>query len=113
MAMAPYPEEVTPIEIREMYLELNRNESRIIHERLKGMLTFEGLLFTAVGVTATSKLFFLGFLVAVMGLLACVPWYIAVRGSYRGTSRIGDIFKAFNQSLNEKSQLPDLDAITN
>jgi hypothetical protein len=29
---------------RGVYLELNRNESRIIAERLRAMLTFEGLL---------------------------------------------------------------------
>ena len=47
---------MTPDELadRGVYLELNRNESRVIAERLRAKLTFHGLLFAAIWVAAAS-----------------------------------------------------------
>jgi hypothetical protein len=80
------PEQVAE---RSVYLELNRNESRIIAERLRAMLTFHGLLFTAVGVSAGQRLFLLALLLAFVGALLCRPWYHSVDLSYRGCAKIG------------------------
>lgn len=46
-----------PHGLRELYLERNHNESRLIAERLKSVSTFHGFLFAAVGIAATQKLF--------------------------------------------------------
>jgi len=63
---------------RAAYLELNRNESRIISERLRSMLTFHGLLFAAVGVSAGQRLFALALLLSIVGFVFCVPWFYSV-----------------------------------
>ncbi len=75
-----------------MYLELNRNESRIMVERLRALLTFHGLLLAAVGVSSGQRLFLLAFLLACVGLLLCVPWIGSVRLSYRGCENIGHTY---------------------
>jgi hypothetical protein len=82
---------LTPEQIadRDVYVELNRNESRIIAERLRGMLTFQGLLFAAVSVSAGQRLFLLTLVLATAGAVSCWPWRESVRLSYRGTEAIG------------------------
>lgn len=70
--------------VRDVYIELIRNESRILTERLRSMLTFQGLIFTAVGVAAGQRLFVLALLLAFVAGLFCVPWSHSVRLSYRG-----------------------------
>lgn len=90
---------------RSMYLELNRNESRIIAERLRAMLTFHGLLFAAVGVAAGQRLFLLALLLAFVAALLCWPWYHSVHLSYRGCVAIGS---AYNQR--KPDDAPALDA---
>jgi hypothetical protein len=101
----------TPSQLRAMYLELNRNESRVLYERLKGMLTFQGLLFAAIGVSASKQYFTIALLIAIVGGLACIPWAIAVLVSYRGEQKIGESFNAFNDGLGEDRRLPPLDAV--
>jgi hypothetical protein len=101
----------TPYQTRAMLLELNRNESRILYERLKGMLTFQGFLFTAVGVLTSHDLFFLALLVSAVGGLACIPWRVATRVSYRGLEQIGKRIAALNEKLEESSRLPPVDAV--
>lgn len=98
---------MTPEEIaeRDLYLELNRNESRIISERLRGMLTFEGLLFAAASVSAGQRLFVLAGLLAVTGALCCWPWYYAVRISYQGAAAVGAEY-----NKRKPSDAPKLDA---
>jgi hypothetical protein len=98
-------------QIRAMLLELNRNESRILYERLKGMLTFHGFLFTSVGVSASNDLFWLAIPIAAVGGLACIPWRVAVRVSYRGAEQLGKQFAELNKQLDEKKRLPPLDAV--
>ena len=83
---------------RHDYLELIRNESRIIEDRLRSMLTFQGLIFTAVGVAAGQQLFALAFLLAFVGLLFCVPWYYSVRLSYRGCSAKSQEYNKFKDN---------------
>ena len=90
---------------RSVYLELNRNESRIIAERLRAMLTFHGLLFAAVGVSAGQRLFVLALLLAFVGALFCWPWYREVLLSYDGTAKIGSKYK-----LRKPADAPGLDA---
>jgi hypothetical protein len=82
---------LTPEQIAErgVYIELNRNESRIITERLRGMLTFQGLLFAAVGVSAGQRLFLLALVLVIAGAASCWPWYKSVRLSFEGTAAIG------------------------
>src|SRR5271165_940833 len=75
-------------EERSVYLELNRNESRIIAERMRSMLTFHGFLFTAVGVSASQRLFALALVLAFLGLLVCAPWFFSVLLSYRGIASV-------------------------
>ncbi len=53
----------------------NRNESRLVVERLKGLLTFHGFLFAAVGIAAAQKLFAIAIILSVRGALICLPWY--------------------------------------
>jgi hypothetical protein len=101
----------TPSQIRAMLLELNRNESRILYERLKGMLTFQGFLFASVGVSASRDLFLLAILISAVGGLACIPWRVAVQVSYRGAEKIGKQITALNQQLEETRRLPSLDAV--
>jgi hypothetical protein len=96
------PEQVAE---RDVYLELNRNESRLIVERLRAMLTFHGLLFTAVGVAAGQRLFLLALLLAFVGALLCLPWYRSVRLSYRGCAAVGDKYGAC-----KPADAPGLDA---
>ena len=90
---------------RNVYLELNRNESRIITERLRAMLTFHGLLFAAVGVSAGQRLFLLALLLAFVAALLCRPWYHSVRLSYRGCGAVG---RTYNQR--KPDDAPELDA---
>ena len=71
-----------PHELRELYLERNRNESRLIVKRLKGLLTFHGFLCAAVGIAAAQKLFAIAIILSVIGALICLPWYCAARLSY-------------------------------
>src|SRR5712692_2806268 len=90
---------------RSAYLELNRNESRIMAERLRAMLTFHGLLFAAVGVSAGQRLFLLALLLAFAGALLCLPWYHSVRLSYRGCAAVGSIY-----DQRKPADAPGLDA---
>lgn len=103
--MSTEVDQQTPSQIRAMRLELNRNESRILYERLKGMLTFQGFLFASVGVSASRDLFLLAILISTVGGLACIPWLVAVQVSYRGTKKMGKL----NQQ--ENNSLPPLDAV--
>ena len=70
---------------RDVYLELNRNESRVLAERLRTMLTFHGFLFAAVGVSAGQRLFILALLLAWAGALLSLPWNYSVLLSYWGS----------------------------
>ncbi len=98
---------MTPDELadRGVYLELNRNESRIITERLRAMLTFQGFLFATVGVAAGQRLCVLALLLAVVGAVSCWSWYYAVRLSYQGAAGIG---REYNEP--KPSDAPGLDA---
>jgi hypothetical protein len=98
-------------EIRAMYLELNRNESRVLYERFKGMLTFHGLLFAAIGVAANREYFTIAVLVAIVGGLACIPWWVSVRVSYRGADEIGRRFAELNLQREADRRLPPIDAV--
>jgi hypothetical protein len=71
-----------PHELRKLYLERNRNESRLAVERLKGLLTFHGFLFAAVGIVAAKKLVAVAIILFVRGALICLPWYCVARLSY-------------------------------
>lgn len=104
-------EQQTPSQIRTMLLELNRNESRILYERLKGMLTFQGLLFASVGISASQNLYLLAILVSAVGGFACIPWRIAVQVSYRGADQIEKKMDALNEKLEQHSRLPPIDAV--
>ena len=90
---------------RAAYLELNRNESRIISERLRSMLTFHGLLFAAVGVSAGQRLFALALLLSIVGFVFCAPWFYSVELSYRGLAAIGAGYEKLNLT-----EAPPLDA---
>jgi hypothetical protein len=98
---------LTPEQIAErtVYVELNRNESRIIVERLRAMLTYEGLLFAAVGVAVTQRFFLLALLFVIAGALSCLPWYKSVRVSYNGMAAISERYKE-----NKPGDVPELDA---
>lgn len=67
---------------RNVYLELNRNESRIIAERMRALLTFHGFLFAAVGISAIQRLFVLALLLALVGAVLCIPWHRSVSLSF-------------------------------
>jgi hypothetical protein len=112
---------LTPEQIaeRSVYIELNRNESRIITERLRGMLTFQGLLFAAVSVSAGQRLFLLTLVLAIAGAVTCWPWYKSVHLSFKGTEALGREYNnrkpahaprldACNISPAEFNQLPEV-----
>ena len=98
---------MTPEQIaeRKVFLELNRNESRIIAERRQAMLTFHGFLFAAVGVSAGARLFILALLLAIVGALLCIPWRRSVSLSFRGCSAIGAEY-----AKRKPADAPNLDA---
>jgi len=75
-----------PHEIRELYLE--RNESRLIVECLKGLLTFHGFVFATIAIAAAQKLFAIAIILSVIGALICLPRYCVVRLSYRKSDRV-------------------------
>jgi hypothetical protein len=93
------------LEERRVYLELNRNESRIIFERMRAMLTFHGLLFAAVGVSAGQHLWGLAILLAIVGAAMCAPWAYSVRLSYKGTAGVGNEY-----NKRKPNDAPPLDA---
>jgi hypothetical protein len=94
--------------VRDMYIELNRNESRIVTERLRAMLTFHGLLFAAVGVAAGQRLFLLALLLACVAALVCVPWVYSILLSYWG---LEELSKRYNNTNTPKpAHAPGLDA---
>ena len=69
------------------------------------MLTFHGLLFAAVGVSAGQRLFVLALLLGLVGALLCLPWYHSVRISYRGCSAVGSAYEQ-----RKPADAPGLDA---
>jgi len=109
--MSTNGDQQNPSQVREMLLELNRNESRILFERLKGMLTFQGFLFASVAVCASNHLFILPILISLAGGLACIPWRFAGRISYRGEDQLKKQMSALNARLEEGGRLPPLDAV--
>jgi hypothetical protein len=90
---------------RSVYIELIRNESRVIGERLRAMLTFQGFLFATVGVAASHRLFALALLVSGMAALSCLPWFWSVRMSYRGCEQLSRDYDA-----RKPGDAPPLDA---
>jgi hypothetical protein len=96
------PEQITE---RNVFLELNRNESRIIAERMRALLTFHGLLFAAVGVAASQRLFILALVLAPVGALLCIPWSRSVSLSYKGCEALGKEY-----AKRKPADAPNLDA---
>lgn len=99
----------TQSQLRAMLVELNRNESRVLYERLKGMLTFQGFLFASVGISTSQDLFRLAVLICAVGGLVCIPWLVAVQVSYRGIRRISESVEPKYQQI--MKSLPPLDAV--
>ena len=73
---------------RNVFIELNRNESQVLAERMRAWLTFYGFLFAAVGVSASQRLFILAMLLALVGAVLSIPWIRSVLLSYRGMAAI-------------------------
>jgi hypothetical protein len=93
-------------EQRDQYLELNRNESRLIAERLKGLLTFHGFLFAAVGLASTDKS--KAILLSIIGAVICISWYRSVRLSYAGLEKLSEQWK----TNDKEGRLPGLDSVS-
>ena len=87
-------------------VELNRNESRVIIERMKALLTFQGFLFAAVGVAAGQKLYAVASLISIVGALTCLPWFVSVKVSYGGNALLTQRFKDCTEG-----KCPPLDAV--
>jgi hypothetical protein len=92
---------------RGICVELNRNESRILLERLKAHLTFQGFLFAAVGVAAGQHIVPLAVLISIVGIVACIPGYLFARISYNGLESLGNRFRPFVEE-----GYPPLDAVS-
>lgn len=90
--------------LREMHLELIRSENNLISSRSNSFFTFEGFLFVAVGFLISSSMFLPIIILALIGAIACLPFYKSVRFSYRGCA---EVRKHFNK-LNEEDKLPRL-----
>src|SRR5215472_16040040 len=81
---------MTPEELsdRGVYLELLRDVGRTLSEWLRAMLTFQGFLFTSVGVCTSQRLFWLSLLFVIVGGLSCWPWYKVVLLAYDGAANM-------------------------